>query len=226
MKQVVTILIIGIACTGTVQSTVAQDQFRNRIQAIQKELVSTTGMEVAMDIKVFEQKNDKIPFYHEQAVVKKSNDNYFYRFSGLEMLMNAKYLVLVNEKERLITCSLRDKKSEAELMDPLSANLDSLLKFYGTPKLVSEENDVEHYTLTHEEGLIRQTELYIQLSTSSLKRIEYLYEGGQYAVIEFMKFNRTPNFGPNEFTEQKYFRDQNGVLKLSENYSRFRLTTQ
>lgn len=204
----------------------AQDQFRERLEVIQKEFVATTGMEVAMDIKVFEQKNNPTPFYHEQAIVKKSNDNYFYRFSGLEMLMNEKYLVMVNERERLITCSLRDKKSEAELMDPLSANLDSLLKFYGTPKLVSKENDVEHYTLTHEEGLIRQTDLYIQLSTSSLKRIEYLYEGGQYAVIDFLRFTRTPDFGANEFTEQRYFREQNGLLRLSDNYSRFRLTTQ
>jgi hypothetical protein len=227
LKKYTAIFILTSALiAGLAIPVCSQDKFRERIQSIQKEFALTTGMDIVMDIKAFESKAQKIPFYHEQAIVKKSSDNYFYRFSGLEMLMNEKYLVMVNEKQRLITCTLRDKKAETEMMDPLTANLDSMLNFYGTPRLISDKDDVEHYTLTRSDGLITQIELYIQASTNSLKRIEYGYEGGQYATINFLRFNRTPDFKANEFNEQRYFSENNGVLKLSDNYSRFRLTTQ
>lgn len=185
-----------------------------------------TGVHVMMDIRVFESKESTEPYFDEQAIVKKDNNNYFYRFSGLEMLMNEKYLVMVNEKQRHITCTRRDEKSEAELADPISANLDSLLNFFGTPEFIGIEQDVEHYTLTRKEGLIVGIELYINTVSNTLKRLDYQYDEGQFAIINFTLFDRKPVFKSEEFKEQKYFTEAKGVLKLSDNYSRFRLTTE
>ena len=216
----------GFAFFGVPFLLIAQPDFRQRIETIREQYKGATEIEVIMDISVFERKGDQEPIYQERAIVKKSQDKYFYHLSGLEMLMNEKYLVLINEKQRLITCSRRDKESEMELSNAIPVSLDSLLRFYGTPRFIDAQNGVEHFSVAHGDGDIKQSDLFIEVLSGALKKIEYRYEGGQFAVIDFLRFSRSPDFTPDEFAEQKYFSENGGVLRLSDNYSRFRLTMQ
>jgi hypothetical protein len=218
------VLTVAACFLMPVSSLFAQQEFKDRIKAIQQEYRATTSVHIIMDVRVMETEDAKTPYYQEKAVVKKDGENYFYRISGMEMLITKAYIILVNEKSRTINCTKRDLKGEAELKDPFSSNLDSLLSFYGNPVLTSKENGVEHFTLTQSDGPILTMELYISEADNMIKRLDYRYEDGQLAVIEFKLFDRKPVFGKEEFRENKYFTEQKGLLKLSESYSRFGLS--
>ena len=215
-------LTIVLAVFG--QLTLDAQDFRNRIEAMQKEYATISAVHIEMKIQAFENKESIAPFFEELAIIKRSEANYYYRFSGTEMLLNEKYLLMIDESSRQIICTQRSLKKEEKFADPFTANLDSIMSFYETPVFVEKKENLEHFSVIQKEGPIRGIELFIDSKTSLLKRLDYSYENGQYVVIEFTIFNSNPEFGSTDFREGKYVRVENGKLKTTPLYSRFNLS--
>jgi hypothetical protein len=219
MKKLTAILFFASVCTALF----GQD-FRQRVELMQKDYASMTKVHIEMDIQVFESKEAAKPYLQQTALVKRENQNFFYRISGIEMLMNEKYLLMIDGPSRQIVCSPRSIDEEQKFTDPLKVNLDSLLKLNGIPTWVDTIGDIEHYTMSFGAGQIKKMDLCINAVSNSLKRLDYWYEGDQHVRIEFKVFNTAPTFGEFDFDESKYIIWKGGAMKTSELYSRFRLS--
>ena len=205
----------------SIQATVYSQNFKDRLLAMQQEYTNMNNVHVVMNIQAFENELSTVSFYKESAVIKREGKNYLSQFSGMDMLMNDKYLLMVDRHSKQIICAKRDSKAEVKFFDPVKVNLDSILGFYGTPLLVQSENQVEQFRLDQKKGPIKVIDVYIDTNKNVLKRLDYRYEDGQYVVIQFEVFDTAPVFGSAEFQESNYVVPEKGKLKPSSGYSNF-----
>jgi len=216
---------ILVVCIGVcVCSGCFSQDFKQRLLAMRAESAGSDKLKVEMEIKVYDNPQTKTPFFNQTAVVKRQGQNYFYRISGTEMLMNEKYLLMIDEPARQIICSERSVKQESKFVDPLTANLDSILNLYQTPILIDDSGeDTEHYQIAFNLASIKSIDLYIDKQENWVKRIAYVYEDSQLAVITFTMFDRNPAFAEHEFDEAQYILIEKGRMKTTPKYSRFNL---
>ena len=200
----------------------AQD-FKERLTALQQEYAHTTQLHLIMEIEAFESNESKEPFYKETATVKRNGNNSWTRFSGAEMMMNEKYLILINQEAKLMTCATRDTDAENKFYDPMKANLDSIMQLYDTPVLINKNDNVEQYRVKQIEDGSVTLDMYIDVGKNQLTRLDYRYDDGHYVVMRFSLFDTKPSFDSQEFHEGKYLTNVKGKLSPSAKYSKFNL---
>lgn len=218
-------LVLLVAVCINRQHACAQDatpDFKQVVAEMRKQYEQVNKVHIVMHVQVFENATAKSPFYNEKVEVQKDNKNYRYHFGEQDMLMNEKYLVIVDRAAREIVCSKRDLKAEAlYTSDPYSANLDSLFSFYGTPVYKGKEGQQDHFSLLLKKGEVSSVEMFINTSSRLITRIEYYYRDKQHAVIDFTEFNTSPQFDASTFDEQAYVSISKGSIKPSKNFAKY-----
>jgi hypothetical protein len=190
--------------------------FKDRLVSMRKTYDTISKVHIRMTVSLFESDQSNAPYIREVADVKRDKRNYRYEFGTTNMLMNDKYLIVVDRNAREMMCSKRSLKGEDNLFtDPMKISMDSILAFYENPTLVSREKGIEHYTMTQKKGPIKRVDLFIGQATSLLQKMEYRYADGHYVVIEFTTFDTRPPFDENTFHEKMYVVADKGKLKAS-----------
>lgn len=179
--------------------------FRKVAQELRGAYAQSDKLHVVMKVKVYDEGNEANPYYHQIADVKRDGVNYRYRLGATEMLLNGKYLIMVNRDSKEIICSLRDLAGEEELFkNPVEITLDSVLSFFHEPVLVDTLNSLHHYRAKVKQGPLEQIDVYIDLSEKNVRKIRYRYRDQQLASITFETFTTTPAFAPEVFDEKNY----------------------
>src|SRR5690606_30826053 len=102
------------------------------------------------------------PYFSEVADVKRHEDNFSYRLGSTDMLMNTRFIIMVEKESKEILCTKRSLKDEKKLFDdPYKMNLDSLINLYNNPMLINRSGKTEHYRLTQNTSAIKQIDLFI-----------------------------------------------------------------
>jgi hypothetical protein len=198
----------------------AQD-FKQALLNMQKEYGAVGRMHIIMAIKAFEKKSSAVPFYNQKAEIKKDDQNFFYQFGNNDMLLNQKYLLMIDHSAKQIICNKNNLKAMGGFNDPFKMNIDSLLAAYGKSSYQGKKGDLEHYRIVHSKGAIKQTDMYFAAQTNLLRKIEYSYESNQFVVIDFELFDKQPDFKPDTFDEVRYMAMVNGKLKPGQAYPRY-----
>jgi hypothetical protein len=174
---------------------------------------------IKMSIRIFEDDKSNTPYFNETADIKRQNKNYYYQFGSINMLMNAKYILMVDRSSQEIVCTRRSLKEEEQMaQDPFKPNLDSILSFYGAPDDLGKAADGRHYRLLKKMGTIRQFDFFIDEDRKILNRIEYHYEDKHYVVIRFILFEMHPAFSIDVFDERKFVLEEKGKLTPASSY--------
>lgn len=203
----------------------AQPNLKKAILKMQEEYKTMDKLHLIMSIQVFESESASKPYYSEIANIKRDKNNYLYQFGSQEMLMNEKYLLMIDRSSKEIFCNKRNLKSELNTFkDAFQMNIDSLLKFYGKTILVGKEDQIEQYRLFQDKGPVNQVDLFIDASSGLLKRIDYAYKDKQYVKIDFKMFDRTPVFNPGIFNENNYITVQKEKLVASERFKGYNVS--
>jgi hypothetical protein len=172
-----------------------------------------------MSIRIFEDDKSNTPYFDETADIKRQKKNYYYQFGSINMLMNAKYILMVDKSSKEIVCTRRSLKTEEQMeRDPFKLNLDSILTFYGNPDYLGKTADGTHYRLSQKKGTIRQYDFFIDEKQKIVNKIEYRYEDGHYVVIRFTLFETHPAFSTDIFDERKFVTEEKGKLTASGAY--------
>jgi hypothetical protein len=200
----------------------AQD-FKQALLNIQKEYGAVGRMRIVMSIKAFEKKSASTPFYSQKAEIKKDDQNYFYQLGVNDMLLNEKYLLMIDHSAKQIICNKNNIKSMSGFKDPFKMNVDSLLTAYGESSFVGRANERDHYKIIHSKGAIKQTDMYFSVQTNLLTKIEYGYENDQLVVIDFEVFDKQPTFEASEFDESKYMVVTNGTRKPAPAFQQYKI---
>jgi outer membrane lipoprotein-sorting protein len=185
---------------------------RDKYKALEK-------VRIVMHVRVADE-GSAVAFYDETVEIIKDHHNYLYQFGGQDMLMNEKYLVMVDRSSREIICSQRDLKTETLYLpkDPFQANLDSLFAFYGQPKYMGRKEQTDHYRISLNSGEVKGIDLFIDTESNLFRKVQYQYRDNQQAVIDFKVFDVNPQFEPDMFDEGKYVVVSGTSVKPSKNF--------
>jgi len=207
--------------TGFLQ---AQD-FKQLMKEMRKEYEQSRALQVVMEIKVYDSAQLSLPYYQQTVDVRRDGNNYWYQVEENEMLLNEKYLVMVDKQSRQISYSNRSLQAEKELQKNFQFNLDSLLTQYETPRYLGKAGDAEHY-LVKEKGPIEEIHFHIIPQGHILKKIEYKYREGQYVSIVFLMFDRHPLFKADTFSETRYVVKVNNKMVPSRFFKQYEIHYQ
>jgi outer membrane lipoprotein-sorting protein len=204
------------------QSNQQAVNFREIALRMKKQYAQASKMHIQMAVSVFEDAV-KEPFYQLTAAVKKDGENYFYHIDQQEILMNEKFMIVVDHSVKEIYCSRRNART---LQDPVQVSLDSLLSIYGDPSFVGEANGSDHFRLMLKNGFISQIDLHIDKLRSVFSKVEYHYETDHYAVIDFKIFDSQPVFEPEIFDERRFITVGNGKYETSPSFRGYKVVNQ
>ncbi len=205
--------------------TSGQDLKRS-LEKMRRTYENVVALHVVMDITVYEDSLQSVPYFSERAEIMRDDKKFHYRFAANEMLLNEKYLVMVDNASREIVLNQKDFGADSLLMDimPL-VSLDSIFKVLGTPVFFGKKDSLDHYRIKREDGLIDSLDIFLDEQRGFIHEIAYRYSDGQFARIIFNVFDVSPVFRDNSFDERNYFTRVNGKLAGTQTYKNYSIIT-
>jgi hypothetical protein len=205
------LFIVFASCSNSLQ---AQD-FKATIDRLRDGYEKSEKLHIIMKIQAFPDSISTTPFYQETANIKKDGVNYLYQIGNTEMLMNSKYMVVVDRSSREIICNKRDVNAETQFFgkDPIKVNMDSMISVYSVPKYMGRKNNIDHFRVFQKKGAIKQIDMMVNVDENVLQSIAYSYKDGQFVKIAFEVFNKQPEFKADTFNENIYMVFVKGKLK-------------
>lgn len=208
-----------------VSSVVVGQDFREAVLEVRKVYGQVERLHAVIDIKVYVGASSLKPYYAEVADIRRDKQNCRYHYGTNDMLMNEKYLVLVDRSAKEMSVSKRNLKGEAALRsDPVQVNLDSLLKHYDQAIYAGREGNADHYKLVRHKGEPARTDIFIDVQTKLVRRIEYHYREGQRVFIDFKVFDLHPQFEPDTFQEKHFFSVTKGKIVAADQFKGYTIS--
>jgi hypothetical protein len=210
--------------TSGLQECIAQD-FKKALETLKQKYERLEKFHLVMSIRAFDDSVTTRPYYEEHADIKKDGTNYCYHFGEHEMLLNSKYLIVVDKTSRDIVCSPRDVKAELDFFqkNPVQLNMDSILNQHSEGFYLGSQDGIDHYKVMMKSGPIKRMDLFIAHNENVLSAIQYSYGEGQRVEIGFQKFNTQPVFANDTFNENIYMTSTHGRLQPSDSFKRYKL---
>lgn len=207
-------------------ATLPGQDFSKVLEEMRKNYSTINRLHCVMYVKVYDHVTSSRPVYAETADIKRDNDHYLYRYGSSDMFMNDRYIIMVDRASREIFVNPRNLKGEKALNDPVQLNLDSLSKYYEQVKFVGRTGNFDQYTLTQKSGMLSKTNLFIDVQTKLIGRIEYHYTEGQFVLIEFKIFNPDPHFSADTFSDRNFVLASGKKMVPSDQFKGFRVIGQ
>jgi hypothetical protein len=220
-RDVKGILCLCLALLLTI--TVSGQDFQAVMKEVHARYRDAQKVHVVMNIKVFESQDATTPFFSDQAIVKRDGENYFYHLTSNEFLMNERYLIMVDNASRTISCDSRANNNKADWKDPMKMNLDSMLSAIGKPRYMGRTADGDHYKLAQKGSMVEEVNLYLHPEQQYMKKIEYRYREGQKVVIDVSLFDTNPTFNNETFSESMYVVADKKANRPSQAFAGYRI---
>lgn len=179
-------------------------------------------MELSMTIRAVDKNDADRVLFTEKAMAQKDSAKYHSQFNGVEVLMNSRYLILVNHTLKQIQYTRNTTATQAPTNQLLNVNIDSLLNVYGKATYVGKRNEFDQFEIKHGKGPINTTEMYFAAS-GMLKKIIYHYASGQQVEITVDDFNTNPTWSSDLFLESKYWDNLGGTFKTTPAFAGYKL---
>ena len=204
-------------------SLLAQD-LRQALTRMQKLYSQSDRLHIVMRIEAFEKETAATPYYQEQADIKRAGTNYRYLFGATEMLLNARFIVMVDKSAREMMFNTRKAGTSPSFQAAKAPDLDSLFRFYEDPQYLGRRGQSDHYRVVQKQGPVDRIDLLIDGGTGFLSEIRYRYRQGPLVAIRFLTFNPQPRFGPDVFAEAHYITRSGGTIKPAVNFKQYHLS--
>ena len=223
MKKIVILLLLVV-----LQHAVAGQDYKQELARMQEGLNKIDKLHIEAEVKMFMSDAASRPLTVKRSVVKKNGNEYYCSLDNTTILINSKCMLMVygDEKQIVYTESNQKKEIEKRVMDP--ADINKLLEKNDSVSYKGESNGVKHYTVHSSKGMIRTSDIYIDTSTGFLKKVIYRYDPKaasqvEKIEIEYSRFDTSPQFGNNDFSEKKFVTRSGKELKGYGSYAGYNI---
>lgn len=215
---------LTIVLTTAVLSAQAQD-LKTVLSDMHQRLKQATKMHIVMDVSVFAKGERVTPVYHDKTDIAKNGNGYLYHFGNSIFFMGPRFIIMVDQDEKEITCGVRDASSESDFAKSVAINIDSIFQLYRNPQHVATENGIDHFLLFQDNSPISQVDFFVDLSSGKIKQLRYLYRNGQLVSIDFDVFDLEPVFAEGLFNEANYVVVKQNKLYTADRFRNFRINS-
>ncbi len=218
--------IVAIFC-GLMAPAYAQD-FKADLQKIADHLKQVKHLDMGLEVKVFASLTSSEVVSLQQFSLKKSGDRYFYSGPSGKVLYNERYKIVVDDDHKTILYEKRDLKAEKEGQALLAQvpDLDSMFSTYKKVEYLGLDKGMKHYRVHLKEGMISKAELFIHSSGLYPARLIYYYNTQDFpqhnkAELTYHRFNFSPDFSRDEFSEKKIIRREGKKIQGAGKYASY-----
>lgn len=194
-------------------------------------LKNPASLHVVLDTYVVADDDDgMVEQSHEHTEIKIKNGKYLCITPDFEMLINDKYIVLVQKKEQEMLFSRNDgayvkKQRDAVANMPYVAKpeVNDEIRFNGI------KDGVKSYTVINSKGVIKRGDLWFDAQTGLLKKTEYEYTadspmGASKVVTEFKVLDPKAVISDSDFMESAYVDVTGTVAKAALRFKNYKFT--
>lgn len=188
----------------------------------------TDQIHAQLTVKIYASEEDKTPSITQHYEIKKKGQALYYKIDQNRMLMNSSCVLMINDKDKsvLYTKSTGQAVPEQNMMN---INMDSLVKAYDSVQYKGTKNEQKHYVLHKKGSPIPTIEIYFDVNGTSISKLVYHYNKTMYpennlVEINYTKWNYSPQFAADEFSEKKYVASVNNKLQLTAILKGYKLT--
>jgi hypothetical protein len=112
----------------------------------------------------------------QKAKIRKSGENYYYQLEGVEMFMDKKnYLMVDNSQKVIVYRPITHQMRENLKKQVANINLDTILGKYDSVTFHGIEQGLKHYTVTISKSYISKAEVYLNADTKFLNKVVFYY---------------------------------------------------
>ena len=206
-------------------------------QDFEKDIQKMYQVFAESDAMILEAKTDlysghsKAPIETSLSIMKRSGQDYYCHFNGVDLLVNSEYKVMVNHDLKAVAfgeLSAEEKRGqEAFEAQDVMAQIEVLAQGQQEVVFKGLKNKVKHYHIikNKKEG-IQDVHFFLNTQNHFPVRIEYSYsretedegELKSKVVVNYQRVDFQPSFSMSDFSEGQYFKKKNDQYELSAQY--------
>ncbi|MGB3181234.1 MAG: hypothetical protein WBB45_07570 [Cyclobacteriaceae bacterium] len=215
-------ILIGF-CLIILPGVLTAQDFRSSLERMRAKYEEVKDLHVEMQVEVFASPGKEESLLKLPVDVRKKGSMMAYEYGQNHMLLNSRYLIIVDGDSEEIICQERDEDVFARQSGMMAMNIDSILSYYGQPEYLGREGKLESYRITQQAGPVSEMLLTIDSERDVIREIHYTYREGTYVQIVFSRFDTDPRFPEDTFSEAKFIQaGKNGLVPASR-YSGYHL---
>ena len=222
----VSLVLLAFFAMNTVDGQNLVDDLKKMKDAYEK----SSKLKMKIVSKEYEGENSK-PTIEETLILRDGND---LRYLSKEriLMMNDAYVVVVDERSKLIRCIPRENKEmkkpdDMGFMAQTGINFDTLISSYDKVEYLGVKNGNKVYRMTLKDQDITTIEMGIDAQSYLMKQIRYTYNeewyGKTWINISMPLIDTNPSFEKDTFSEWSFLKKEQGELKPNDRYKDYRL---
>lgn len=151
--------------------------FKADMQKVYEYYSGGIDFHTSMDVRAYQNRNDKQPYMVYKANIYKQGQNYHYTINDTEMLLTDKSLLMVYHDRKSMVYNVVDEKLKSSTKGNMLSTtaLDSLALMADSVQFLGIVNQVKNYRIYTNGSMIQKTEISFDVNSGGLKRVNYLY---------------------------------------------------
>lgn len=216
------ILLIGLYGLFFISSGHCQS-FEKDMLAMETAYLGVNDLYLEMENSIWE---NKVIAKEQQAKISKKGGLYLYQIDDATMLINTKYILMIDHLNKTIIYDKWTKEKASVLAKQHIPDLEDIEKKYPSISYVGELNKYKKYRLENKEIQLSKVEISFESKTGFMRKIRYYYNPNLinkevYTELNLKVINTKPSFKASTFSEKQFIIQKGGQFEGVGKYSNY-----
>lgn len=164
--------------------------------------------------------------FEQKGKVYKKGDYYAYRMGDYELLVNKRYILIIDHSQRTIVCNSWSKAQADRLRAKKMPTVEDLLERYPTVHYHGIKDGYKHYTFKNEKESLYKVDIFFEVASGFAKKTVYHYHpnlaaAGAEIRMSLPVIDTDPSFPKGIFSERQFIVERNGQLQPTSRYAQY-----
>jgi hypothetical protein len=201
--------------------------YKEDLKLMNKRYATLENFYTEMSMKNYGTATSKQPNFIQAGKIRIQNFQFYYTFDDMDMLINKKYSIMVDKKNKTIVYKKLAKAPKAgdQDLETIMPDFDKVMEVYDSVVYKGNKNGIKHYTI-YPKMQFKSVELFLRTDGVITKLVYYYSQNAtnmKKIVIEFNNSTITPTFSKNQFSEKKYFTISGSNATPANSYKNYKL---
>lgn len=215
--------IVKIFLWGVLGSPLYGQSFEQDMAAMKAAYNDVASLYVEMENSVWQ--NQKMG-RQQKARISKKGELYLYEMEEATMLINKKYILMINHSTKTIVCNPWTKEKAKQLAKQHIPTATDLKAKYPSITYLGEQEQYKKYQLDNKDLQMSRIEVSFEPSTGYIRKMRYYYnpllvEQSTYMEMHLKVIQTNPSFDTNTFSERRFVTKTSKGFKGVGNYQSY-----
>lgn len=209
MGAVKNVLLLLVSLVAMLQAE-AQN-FQEDLKKIGVSFAGVDQLQMEIEVNVFATHQSTKSIQRQVVVVQKRGSEFCYSVGDFEALFTKNNMLLIDHEEKSIHRSKIDRVTKQQMREMMQEyNPEQIFSKSADSKYLGIEAGMKKYVLSFPKGgSIETAEIYLNKTASKIEKVIYYYntelhENASKVEIRYSRFDTSPTFDENTFSEKRY----------------------